>query len=617
MIKDKIKELDLSEKILYTCFGFLLFLIFLFGLVGLNKFLLFLLSLEANLFLVLIFRYIIKKKKIKFNKVQKRLIFIIVLVIYLFYFFSIIKRKFIYYWDYSTYYNLQMFTRASFDEGLFIGIKKFILSTWSGEYGNFISFFPESIFTFTSKSINSYVLSCVFVFIPYIILSLMILLKTMVNKISIKNENSFIGITLISFILIPVLHATFIYGQPDLFGLVFVFLIISLTIDYDFEKIEIDRFLLLIIITFMLLICRRWDLYFVFAYYICYFINLVVTNIKSENKIKEIIKNWFLFVLIALIFFLITLLPLMKNIISSNFGSSYEFYMAGGLKTELLNQLKHLGCIPLVFILIGIIYGITKQKYRLFSIMNILCYLVMVYLFTRIQNMGLHHSLILLPIYLYFICLFVEYSLSKEKTKCNIFIVFFIICLSINFGFGYFLINDKIIFTDVPLMVEDQKDYKQIGNVASWLKNNINENNSAYMITHNNKYNPDKFRNYYMPDLTIANNLPYGSAILGVHEFPTELFTAKYVITTTPFEAISIEEKYNLVFKQLIDMEKFKLIKDFDMKNKYHILIYERVIDFDREEAELYLESLKEESEKYPNLYRDIINEYINDKLNS
>ena len=132
MINDKFRNLKISEKVLYICFGVIFFLVLLFGLFRVNKFLLFLLSIEANLFLIFIFRYIIKKNNFKFDSFQKKLIFIMIGLIYLFYFFSIINRKFIYYWDYSTYYNLQMFTRNSFSEGLFVGTRKFIMSTWSG-----------------------------------------------------------------------------------------------------------------------------------------------------------------------------------------------------------------------------------------------------------------------------------------------------------------------------------------------------------------------------------------------------------------------------------------------------------------------------------------------------
>ncbi len=611
MIKECLSKLKFFDRILGGCFVFLLFLIFLFGFLKLNDYLFFLLSLEANLFLIFIFRYILKKTNIKFNKIQKCMIFIGIFIFYLFYFFSIFKRKFIYYWDYSTYYNLQIFTDSAFNEGLMVGIRKFISSTWSGEYGNFISFFPELIFGFTSRTINAYVISCVVVFIPYIVLSLMIFLKLMAKKLESKKENIFIWISFTCFMFVPVLHSTFIYGQPDLFGLVFVFLIISLTLDYDFLKIDIDRFIVLIILTFMLLICRRWYIYWIFSYYVCYFLKLIIINRSDIRKLKLVIKNWFIFVIGAGVFFLITLLPMIKNIIFSDFGVSYKFYSAGGFGMELLNQIKHLGYIIFIFMLIGVGYGLIKSKYRLVTILNVIGYILMLFLFTRVQNMGLHHSLILLPVYLYFICLLVQLILLNDKLKSAIFGIVFVGCFLLNFLFGYYLVNDKMFFTDVPLRVENDKDYLQIEAVASWLKHNLSKENSAYMITHNNMYNPDKFRNFYMPDTTISSNIPYGSSILGVHKFPIELFKSRYVITSTPFVNTSVEEKYDFVLRKLVEMNKFELKKDFDMKNGYHILIYERIESFDREEAEIYLNVLKKESEMYPDLYQNVINEYI------
>ena len=147
--------------------------------------------------------------------------------------------------------------------------------------------------------------------------------------------------------------------------------------------------------------------------------------------------------------------------------------------------------------------------------------------------------------------------------------------------------------------------------VADWLQDNLNEENTAYMITHNNMYNPDKFRMFYMPDKTIEKYLPYGSAVVGVHKFPIELFTSKYIITTTPFENISIENKYEEVFEELVNENKFSFVKNFDMNNGYQILIYERVKDVDEEEINKYKIILEEESKKYPKLYQKVMEDYL------
>lgn len=132
----------------------------------------------------------------------------------------------------------------------------------------------------------------------------------------------------------------------------------------------------------------------------------------------------------------------------------------------------------------------------------------------------------------------------------------------------------------------------------------------AYMITHNNEFNPDKFRNFYTPNSKVSKYLPYGSAIIGVHKFPTELFSAKYVITTDPYVPTSVDEKYNIVFNELVKENKFSLKKEFVMNDKIKVLIYERIKSVDEDEKNKYIDALKEESKEYSDLYDKVILEY-------
>lgn len=606
---NKFKTLNNFEKILYSIFLLSIILIFIFGVLKINNILFILISLCLNIFLILIFNYIIKKNDIKFNKVQKILIFTSIICIYIFYFISILNRNFIYYWDYSCYYNIQLNTEKFFNESFLTGIKYFLASTWSGEYGNFINLFSELIFRFTDRTIDSYLLSNVVTFVPYIILSFSILIKKILNKFKEENENILFIFSTAIFSIFPILHSAFIYGQPDLFGLIFIFLIVALSIDYDFKTIKLDKYILLIILTFMLIISRRWYLYFALSYYVCY---IIYTLIKNRNEFKKVLKNIIYFIIMAIIFFIVTLLPLIKNILLSNFSSSYEYYMSGGFISEITSQINHLGYLLFIIVIIGIVYGFINKKYRNLTIINITEYLLIIFLFTKVQNMGFHHSLLLLLNYVYFIYLFILFSINQKKVKKILLLVILSLISLTNFYFGISLKNDTKLFTDVPLKVRNQEDYKEIEKVSIWLKNNLSNENRAYMITHNHMYNPDKFRNFYMPDSTISNYLPYGSSIIGVHKFPIELFTAKYIITTDPFDPTSVDEKYNEVFNILVNNGVFKLTKSFDMKNNYNILIYERVESVTKEETDLYLNILTDESQKYPQLYKDVIDEYVN-----
>lgn len=560
-----------------------------------------LLSFILNLFILKIIKEVLNILNIKFTKKEKKLILLIIGFNYLFYFFSLVNRNFIYYWDYSCYYNIQIESIERFNEGLSSGIRYFVGSSWSGEYGNFLSFIPQLLFQFSNRSVDSYIMCCSLIFTPYIVVSLAILIKEIIKKF--KLDNKCFTKILIIFILLPLFHGTAIYGQPDYFGLFFIFLIVSLTISYDFKKISYLRLILILILTYLLLISRRWYIYWILSYYLCYVIGLVISNIKDKNSLKIIIKNGFIYAIICGLFFGITLFPLLKNILASNMQSNYAFYMSGGLKYELLYQFNHLGLLTFLIIFIGIVFGIVNKKFRKITILTIFQIFLIIFLFTKIQNMGIHHCLTLLPAYLLLILIFTENVKNVFINKCVI--IFFII----NFILSIYG-TTNILFTDIKISVPYQEDYEEIGEVVYYLKNILNSDNTAYMITHTNKYNPDKLRNYLLPDTYIQKYLPYGSAVLGTHKFPIELFEAKYILTTTPFEYISIEEKYYKVFQLLLKEGVFKEIKEFDMNNGYHILIYERVKKVTLEETNLYLDEISTEAEKFPALYKNIIKNY-------
>lgn len=577
-----------------------------------NKYKLFLLcSIITNLFLILLIKLIYKKLMIKYTKLEKVFVVISILFVDIFYLYSIITRKFIYYWDYSCYYNIQNTTIKIFENSLYNGIKSIFISTWGGEYGNFLSFFPQLFFEFTNKNIKSYSISNVIVFFPYIIICYSIFIKTILkkNKMDIKRKQLLFIISILSLLLFPILHGAFILGQPDLFGLTFIFLIISITIEYDFKKIEIDRLIYLFILTFMLLICRRWYIFWIVSYYLVYIISILL---KNKSNILPVLKNIIIYGIIVIFLYSIALFPFIKNTIMNNYTETYSYYSEGGIITELTKQISHLGLLTLLIIISGIICGFIEKKYRKYTVMIIVQYFTILFLFSRIQNMGIHHSLLLLPIYINCINLLLVYILKQNNKTRTIIIILYLIFIITNFTFSFIRVDSKL-FTDINLKIKDDENYYELKKVYEWLEKNLNENNTAYMITHNDSINPDKLRNFKTPNDKLNKFLPYGSSIIGVHKFPLELFTAKYIITTEPFEPTSVDEKYNNVFIKLKNDNKFKLIKEYNMKNNIKLQIYERIIPVSDIEKQMYIEELKEENNKYQYLYEDIINSYLID----
>ena len=603
------KEYIKNNKILSITFITSIVLILLFFVLKVNKLLFFTCSITANIFLIALIKYIREKLKIKFTTKEKMFLVGTIIAIYIFYIISLLTRKFIYYWDFSCYYGMQITQIEAFERGLIEGARSFVGSTWAGEYGTFLTFFPQVLFQFTSKSINSYMISFILVFTPYVLYSFTILLKTIEKYFNLKNKEILYYLSIITIALFPLFHGVLVLGQPDYFGLTFVFLIIAMTLKYDFKKIEIDRLVIIFLLTFMLTICRRWYIYWTATYFMIYIVNIIILNFKDKKNLLKIIRNMAIYGIIVIILFGVTLFPFIKNTLINNYSSSYSFYSYGGALTDLGNQVKHLGLLTLIIVIGGLIYGITCKKYRRITISLVIQYFLIVILFTRIQNMGLHHSLQLMIIYLYALYMFLICISSNKKNMKKILYTVFSIILVTNFIFGLFNIK-SLIFTDISLKAPDDENYETIKKITSWTDKNLNDKNRGYLITHNNSINPDKLRNFKTPMSNTMKYIPYGSAIIGVHKFPLDLFTAKYIMTTTPYEQTSVDGKYNKVFKELVEDGKFNLVKEYKLKNNITFEIYERVEPVTEEEKNKYIENLQDESKEYKNLYEDVIKSY-------
>ena len=332
-------------------YGILLGLILLLEIFQIHKFTFSLLSLLINIGLIHGVLEIIKVCKISFSKKEWMIIGSTILLIYLFYGLNLLERQFVYYWDYSSYYNMQMESISRFLEGPSSGIRFFLDSTWSGEYGNFLSFIPQFFFALTNQTISSYISSYILIFTPYLMISFGILLKVMSKKWKKIEEEKVFVVLFLTILFNPIFHGTAILGQPDFFGLFFIFCILSLTISYSFETKDIKRWFLIFCCTLFLLISRRWYLYWIVTYYAIYGISVLLSTKKKKRKM--VYQNLFLFAGVSGILLLVLLFPLIKNIVIANFQSSYSFYKEGGFFQEWIYQKNHIGLLSLGILLLG------------------------------------------------------------------------------------------------------------------------------------------------------------------------------------------------------------------------------------------------------------------------
>lgn len=589
------------------------------------------LSIFANLLIAKFVQIVFAVKNIKLKKEHYLCIlgtFILALIFYTVY---LAKIDFIYYWDYSGYLVKQLYAEAAFANGLKEGAKR-LLESFSQDYTEFINVFTEFPFCLTNKTGDSYVISQLFnIFIPILFLLSGFIVKVE-DYFNIKNKKTFFAVAFAASASFPILHTAFSFGQPDWFGLIFCLSIIILTLDYRFEKLDILLCLTLFLATACLVVTRRWYLYFIFGYYFSYamliFINSIL-NIKMGNKKQGYvqIKNLCVFGAISALLMVAVFFKMIKHILLYSYADRYAYYQLGGFPMECFNQILAVGIFGIIMI-IGAVFALKTKKGKGIVSIALLGWFISVFSFTKIQTMGFHHHLMLLPYY-YILLVTGIVAIFKVKNKklMPIGTIFCILAIVIQpfVGASRFslLFNEKTsiikklnpdAFSVVEQSFGNQADKEKVKEIAEWINGNCKDGEKTYLIPHNFRYNPDIFKNVILPDMSLYNKLDFGFDIFGTHSFPVEMFDAKYVITATPFpnkaNENGLSNKLNKAFLE-ISVDKYEKVKCFDMEDGYIFYVYKRIEEADSAEILKYLDVFEEEDRKYPEMFSNVIYQYL------
>ena len=180
----------------------------------------------------------------------------------------------------------------------------------------------------------------------------------------------------------PMLHVASIVGRPDIFGFVFILLLILLTIDYKFDERDYKRYIFIIFTTISLLLTRRWYIFFVFSYYFFYLLCLMIISI-IEGKDKLINRLINILLLFLPMFSIIISFGYQKitSIIHNNYKLLYSVFSVGGFKYEMMIKLNNIGIVFTIIMIIGFIYSLVNKKNRYFSIILLGTYLLSITLF--------------------------------------------------------------------------------------------------------------------------------------------------------------------------------------------------------------------------------------------
>lgn len=567
----------------------------------------------------------IKKAGLKISKFFWVTAIISMMICFCMYLIIIINTKQIYAWDQKCYYSNQIDLKERFDESFLAGIKRIVGTTYKNDYGYFLLSFTTIPFSFSNMSEYAFIVTYAFWLILPVILAFLLNIENIIQKLKLKNGKLILIISAIMLISLPLLHKAAIIGQPDIFGLFWVGLILLLTFNYDFSKKDYIRWGMIILFSFLLAITRRWYLFFMIGYYLVYGIVTVIDTILKKDKtlIKNVIKNAFIFIVIAAILLGILLFPIIEKTIIANYSVSYADWKLGGITYELMQQTGFIGYIAIALMICGIIYGLINKDIRKYTIIWTISYFVIMFLFNMVQSMSYHQSLILVPEYILLLSLGII-GICQIKNKIalyslsSIILLYFISSMYGTLSENTYFFKNKY-YSNISLKPVYRKDYEAIGEVVTFIKENCNsKGDKVYPNFASGTYCGDTFRYYLMPDKSLMDIVYYESSIDNVHGFPIGILDSKYVLIankvldSTGATKSTIIPTINDSFKndEMI-RNKFEMVKEFKITNDITFYCYERKSDFDQVEAEYWKEKFKEQTSKNPKLFNERIDNYL------
>mgnify|MGYP004670982919 FL=1 len=598
-----------------------------------SKFFFPLVSLWCNLALFACVLRVLRVARVKFDLFHKAVIVGLWAAALVYFFWALNRRSFVYIWDYVNYINKQYSAEAAFLQSPAAGFH-YIFGSLAEDYTNFITLFLDFPFCLSSHTGDSFAFCQVFSILPVLLVLLAGLTIKVGQMLQVKNRFWYFLIGFSWCITFPFLRMSAMLGQPDWFGLIFAFMLVLLTLDYRFDRIEPARYLLIFAATAGVILTRRWYLYFVVGYCFAYVLLLVVSGIRlaksgQQSRAVRRILRLAGFGLCAAGAMVLLLLPMVRKILGFDYAGRYSYYNFGGIALELAAQTLRIGLLNFILIGLGLWFA-AKRRLPALPCLAGAELLISLLLFTRIQNTGSHQMLLFLPgwllLFLTGAAALAEGIQKHRNLKLFYWIFTLVFAVSVRcspltvvalpgFVVDHFPLKAASEFVRLDKLIYDRKDLPQIKAIANWIDTHCAEGEISYMIPHDMLYCPDHFKNCQLPETPINDKLAFGFSVPGTHNFPMQFFEAKYVLTAAPFPQTfvgsgELSHKWNDRFLAVRD-EYFALEATFDMGNGTTFTIWRRTASPTRAEVEYYLSAFKEEDAQYPEMFSEIAESWL------
>lgn len=528
-------------------------------------------------------------------------------------------RQTVYGEDAINYYAKQNLLFNSFATSGFYGVSNLAENLLTADYKMFMNLFVSLPYLLLPRTINmfmvSYALTC---FVPMWTALLMVakkLLGVLAPRVSDPRRGIYYGLCMGAMVLWPMFLWPATHGMPDAFGLTFAAVILLLCADYRFDKLDWPRLAALFVATFALILTRRWYMFWVVAFYLCYSV-AVLAGASRRGAFRKVLGNLLRFGLPSVAVIVVVLLPTFRTILTTDYADIYGAYYGGGFVENCLGQLKTQGALWLLVCLAGLVVVLRRRETRIPAVVTVLTSALAMVLFTRTQSLGDHQSLILAPAYLLGLFAAAAAVCSAGRTavvRCGT--VALSALFAVNFGNALRLSGanvSTVLLGGESLDLTRRTDLEAMKAVTGFVLENCAEDETVYINIDTDGYSGSTFAYSDPAHPQLQSMILWENSVPSTHGFPTGIWTSRYVMVTDKLDESGLVGAVNVALRtQTPSSSHYTYVTEFNLQNGVVLYCYERTSAPDAAEAEYYKQVFAEYDARWPELFSQRIDEYM------
>lgn len=517
-------------------------------------------------------------------------------------------RDMVYTYDYINYYKNQNAMAANFAANGFMALGEILRSLMRDDYKVFMNLFIAAPFNFTTRTVESFVICSYLTCMLPVYAAWMLAAKKIGLALGVRRWGVYYGLCGGFLVGWPLLLFPLTHGMPDPFGLAFAALILLLTADYRFEQLPWPRLLCLFIATLGLILTRRWYMYFLFAYYLCWCAAVLFS--RPLRRWPRVLRNMLVFGGVSAALIVLPLFPTFRQALTYDYADRYGGFYGGGVAANLTAQRGFLGYLLLAVLAVGAIACLARKTTRLWTPVLAGAWAVAFGMFARVQTFWIHQTLLLEPVYLVFIfAALAAVCAARGQRAARLGEAAAAALIAAQFLLAVPGSTVGGVFGNTPLDLTRRQDMAQIDGMVDYILEVYQPGDKVY-INATGDYCAQVFSASRMPD-DLEWLIPYESSVPSTHGLPSVILDCTWLYVPNTKAFAEMNNRINAAMGENNALSShFEPRRTFDFPGGLTFTAYQRVQPADREELAFLLGLFPDWDERWPDMFRDVAARY-------